>query len=181
MVKLKNVILITVIGLAVLFSGCAGTPQPKVSETAQPTSIQATATQSPVTQTPVGPNQVLVTEVKNLPDCIVALGTTQSCSIVNLEIKNNDINSLDASIVKNVIVLSGGKALNKYEKEAGLNSQCVRVTGMEFKVNANSDHNVGICYPSLHKTDNPVLNIGFMLNGDRKDYTFDLTQYGVTN
>ncbi len=179
MVKLKNVLLITVIGLAVLFSGCAGN-QTKVSEPAQPTSIRATATQSPVAQTPVGPNQVLVTEVKTLPDCIIALGTTQSCSIVNLEIKNNDINSLDAAIVKNVIVLSGGKTVNKYENEAGLNKQCVSQTGLEFKVNANSAQNVGICYPSLHKADSPVLNIGVMLNGNRTDYTFDLTQYGVT-
>ena len=179
MVKLKNAILITVIGLAVLLSGCAG-PQTKVSETAQPTSIKATATQSPVATTPVGPNQVLVTEVKNLPDCIVALGTKQSCSIVNLEIKNNDINSLDVTILKNGIALNGGKLLNKYENEAGLSSQCARQTGLQFKVNANSAQNVGLCYPTLHKTDNPALNVGVMLNRTRKDYTFDLTQYGVT-
>ncbi len=180
MVKLKNVILITVIGLAVLFSGCAGTPQPKISETAQPTSVQATATQSPAAQTPVGPNQVLVTEVKNLPDCIVALGTTQSCSIVNLEIKNNDINSLDVSILTNAIVLKDGRALKKYESEAGLNNQCVRQTGLQFKLNANSAQNVGLCYPSLHKADNPVLNIEVMLNGIRNPARFDLTQYGLT-
>lgn len=181
MVKFRNIILVTVIGLAVLFSGCAGPQETKVSETNNPTPIQATATQSSVTQTPVGPYQVQVIEVKNLQDCIVALGTTQSCSIVNLEIKNNNINTLDVNILKNGVALGGGKIIKKYESEAGLNAQCVRLSGMEFKLNTNAAQNVGLCYPSLHKTDNPALDIGVMLNGERKDYAFDLTQYGLTN
>jgi PBP1b-binding outer membrane lipoprotein LpoB len=181
MIKFNNVILITVIGLAVLFSGCAGTQETKVSETAKPTSIQATATQPPVSQTPVGPYQVQVTEVKNLQDCIVYAGTKQSCSIVNLEIKNNNINSLDVSILKNAIALNGGKTLEKYESEAGLNNLCVRQSGLQFKLNANAAQNVGLCYPSLHKTDNPTLNVEVMINGERKESTFDLTKYGLTN
>ncbi|MCX9025998.1 MAG: hypothetical protein OIN85_07895 [Candidatus Methanoperedens sp.] len=185
MVKLKNVILVTVIGLAVLFSGCAGTQENKVTETANPTpaeqtaAVQTPAGQTPAAGTPAGPYQVQVTEVKNLPDCIVALGTTQSCSIVNLEIKNNDIKSLDVQILKNAIVLKGGNSLQKYESEAGLNAQCVRRPGMEFKLNANAAQNIGLCYPSLHKTDNPTLNVEVMINGDRKVSTFDLTQYGL--
>jgi len=179
MVKLKNIILVTVIGLAVLFSGCAGTQETKVTETAQPTSIQATATQSPVSQTPAGPYQVQVTEVKTLQDCMGYAGTTQSCSIVNLEIKNNDINSFDANIIKYTIALKDGRTLKKYENEAGLNAQCVRQPGLQFKLNANGAQSVGLCYPTLHKTDNPALNVEVMINGDRKVSTFDLTQYGL--
>ncbi len=152
MAKSKNVILIAVIGLAVLFSGCVAQNQ-----------------------------QVDVTEVRNLPDCIVALGTTQSCSIVNLEIRNNDMNSLDATILTNAIVLKNGRVIEKYEHEAGLNSQCVRQTGLQFKVNANSARNVGMCYPLLHKTDNPAFKVAVMLNGERKEATFNLTQRGLTD
>ncbi|MGB8217865.1 MAG: hypothetical protein WCE94_11245 [Candidatus Methanoperedens sp.] len=181
MVKFKNIILITVIGLTVLFSGCAGTQPTKVSETAQPTSIQATAAQSQVTQTPAGPYQVQVTEVKTLQDCIVYSGTTQTCSIINLEIKNNDINSLDVNIIKNTVALKDGRSFKKYENEAGLNNLCVRQSGLQFKLNANGAQNVGMCYPSLQKTDNPALNIEVMINGQRQDYSFDLTQYGLTS
>ncbi len=66
MIKFKNVILITVIGLAVLFSGCAGTQETKVSETAKPTPAEQTpAVQTPAGQTPAGqlsPYQVQITE-----------------------------------------------------------------------------------------------------------------------
>ncbi len=185
MIKFKNVILITVIGLAVLFSGCAGTQETKVSETAKSTPAEQTPTvQTPAGQTPVGqlsPYQVQITEIKSLQDCIVYAGTQQSCSVVNLEIKNNDIKSLDVKILKNAIVLKGGKTLQKYENEAGLSNLCVRQSGMEFKLNSNVAQNVGMCYPSLHKTDNPTLNIEVMINGERKESTFDLTKYGLTD
>lgn len=182
MVKLKNVILITVIGLAVLFSGCAGT-QTKVSETANPTPAEQTAVQTPAGQTPAGqlsPYQVQITEVKTLQDCIVYAGTQQSCSIVNLEIKNNNIQSLDVKIIKNALVVKSGKTIQIYENEAGLSNLCVRQSAMEYNLSSNTAQNVGMCYPSLHKTDTPTLNIGAMINGERKDYSFDLTQYGLT-
>lgn len=183
MIKFKNVILITVIGLAVLFSGCAGTQETKISETANPTPAEQTpAGQTPAT--PAGqmsPYQVQITDVKTLQGCIVSAGTQSSCSIVNLEIKNNNIQSLDVKILKNAMVIKGGKTIQKYENEAGLSNLCVRQSAMEFKLNSNMAQNVGLCYPSLHKTDNPTLNIEVMINGDRKESTFDLTKYGLTD
>ncbi|MDO9098757.1 MAG: hypothetical protein Q7U60_11635, partial [Candidatus Methanoperedens sp.] len=101
MVKFKNVILITVIGLAVLFSGCVGTQETKVSDTAQatPADIEQTpAAQTPAAQTPVIPYQVQVTEVKTLQDCIISTDT-KPCSLVNLEVKNNNVKSLDFKIL----------------------------------------------------------------------------------
>lgn len=52
---------------------------------------------------------------------------------------------------------------------------------MEFKLNANTNQNVAMCYPVLHKSDSPMLNVGAMINGERKEYNFDLTKYGVTD
>lgn len=89
--------------------------------------------------------------------------------------------SSDVKIVKNSITLNGGKTLEKYESEAGLSNLCVRQTGMEFKLNTNTNQNVGICYPSLKKSDNPVLKVEVMINGERKEYSFDLIKYGLTD
>jgi hypothetical protein len=187
MVKFKNIILITVIGLAVLFSGCAGTQETKVTETAKPTpaeqtaAVQTSAAGTPAAQTPVGPYQVQVTEVKTLQDCIVS-GETKPCSLVNLDVKNNNVNSLDFQIITEGMVSSSGKKLgDRYEKEVGLSNLCVRQAGMAFKLNTNTNQNIGMCYPVVHKSDTPVLNIAAMINGERKEYSFDLTQYGLTN
>ncbi len=187
MIKFKNIILITVIGLAVLFSGCAGTQETKVSETAKPTpaeqtvAVQTSAAETPATQTPVGPYQVQVTEVRTLQDCIVS-GETKPCSLVNLEVKNNNVNSLDFQIITQEMVSSGGKGLgDRYDREAGLSNLCVRQAGLAFKVNTNTNQNVGMCYPVVHKSDTPVLKIAAMINGERKEYSFDLTKYGLTN
>lgn len=187
MMKFKNIILITVIGLAVLFSGCAGTQETKVSETAKPTpaeqtaAVQTSAAETPATQTPVGPYQVQVTEVRTLQDCIVYSGT-KPCSLVNLEVKNNNVKSLDFKIINEEIVSDTGKQLgDRYDRDVGLSNLCVRQSGMEFKLNTNTNQNVAMCYPVVHKSDTPTLNIAAMINGERKEYSFDLTKYGVTN
>ncbi|MFZ3058939.1 MAG: hypothetical protein WA102_04285 [Candidatus Methanoperedens sp.] len=187
MVKFRNIILITVIGLAVLFSGCAGTQETKVSETAKPTPaeqtsavVQTSAAQTPAAGTPVGPYQVQVTEVKTLQDCIVS-GETKPCSLVNLEVKNNNVKSLDFKIIKEELVSNSGKQLGgRYDRDVGLSNLCVRQSGMEFKLNTNTNQNVAMCYPVVHKSDTPTLNIAAMINGERKEYSFDLTKYGLT-
>ncbi|MCZ7385660.1 MAG: hypothetical protein O8C63_13075 [Candidatus Methanoperedens sp.] len=187
MIKFKNIILITVIGLAVLFSGCAGTQETKVSETAKPTPaeqtsavVQTSAAETPAA-TPVGPYQVQVTEVRTLQDCIVS-GETKPCSLVNLEVKNNNVNSLDFQIITEEMVSSGGKLLgDRYDRDVGLSNLCVRQAGLAFKLNTNANQNVGMCYPVVHKSDTPMLKIAAMINGERKEYSFDLTKYGVTN
>ncbi|MFA4934741.1 MAG: hypothetical protein WC568_02785 [Candidatus Methanoperedens sp.] len=184
MVKFKNVILITVIGLAVLFSGCVGTQETKISETAQATPAdiaQTPAGQTPAAQTPVVPYQVQVTEVKTIQDCIKS-AETKPCSSVNLEVKNNNLKSLDFKILTEEVTSKSGKLLgDRHDREVGLSNLCVRQSGMEFKLNMNTNQNIAMCYPVLHKSDSPTLNVAAMINGERKEYSFDLTKYGVTD
>ncbi len=179
MVKFEKIVLITLIGVVVLLSGCTGN-QPKNVETAQPTSVQ-TGTVQATAQAPGAPYQVQVTDVKAIPDCIVSGGTTP-CLLVTLQVKNNNVNSLDFKIVNEGMVSKSGKLLGeRYDKEVGLSNLCARQSGMEFKLNANTYQDVGMCYPVAHKSDNPTLNVGALINGERKDYAFDLTSFGLPN
>jgi hypothetical protein len=52
---------------------------------------------------------------------------------------------------------------------------------MDFIVDAKTDKNVALCYPIVNKNDNPTLNVGAMVNNERKDYEFDLTKYVLTD
>jgi hypothetical protein len=186
MVKIKNVMLITVIGIVVLLSGCTGNQEKNMAETnqstpVQTTPVQTTAAQSNGAQTPAVPYQVQVTEVKNLQDCIVEAGTTP-CLLVNLNVKNNDVKPLRFQIVKNELISDSGKKLgDRYDKNVGLSNLCVRTSGLDFIVDASTDKNVGICYPIVNKKDNPTLNVGAMINSERKEYAFDLTKYGLSD
>jgi hypothetical protein len=186
MVKNKNLMLITVIGIIVLLSGCTGNQERIIVETAQSTPVQKTPVQTtPVqsngAQTPAVPYQVQVTEVKNLQDCIISIETTP-CLLVNLHIKNNEVTSLRVQIIKDELVAMSGKKLGtRYDTNVGLNKLCVRLAGMDFIVDASTDKNVALCYPVVNKNDDPTLNIGAMINKERKDYAFELTKYGLTD
>lgn len=183
MVKFKNVILIAAIGLAVFFAGCAGTQESKIPETAKLTAVEQIPVQTPAGQTPVQTSgyQIQVTEVKTLQDCIIS-AETKPCSLVNLEVKNNNVKSLDFKIVKEEIVSKSGKQLgDRYDRDVGLSNLCVRRSGMEFKLNANTYQNVAMCYPVVHKSDAPTLNVAALINGERKEYSFDLIKYGLTD
>lgn len=181
MAVFKNIILIAAIGLVVLFAGCAGTQETQIAETSEPTPVQVTAAQSPAAETPSVPYQIKVTEVKTLQDCIIS-AETKPCSLVSLEVRNNNLNSLDFKTIKEEIVSKSGKQLgDRYDREVGLSNLCVRQSGMEFKLNANTYKNVAMCYPVVHKSDSPTLNVAAMINGERKEYTFDLTKYGLTD
>jgi hypothetical protein len=186
MEKIKNVMLITVIGIVVLLSGCTGNQEKNIVGTAQPTpvqtsAVQTSAVQSNGVQTPAVPYQVQVTEVKNLQDCIISGGTTP-CLLVNLNVKNNDAKTLRVQIVKDELVAISGRTLGpRYDTNVGLSNLCVRLAGMDFSVDANTDKNVALCYPIVNKNDDPTLNVGAMINKERKDYAFDLTKYGLTD
>ncbi|MCX9010113.1 MAG: hypothetical protein OIN66_03220 [Candidatus Methanoperedens sp.] len=181
MVKFKKIMLITVIGIVVLFSGCTGNQEKTVAETAQPTSVQTTAVQSTATQTPEAPYQVQVTEVKTLQDCIVS-SETKPCLLINLQVKNNNLKNLDFNVVKEEMVSKSGKRLgSRYDREVGLSNLCVRQSGLGFKLDAGTDKNVALCYPIAHKADDPALNVGAMINGERKEYGFDLIKYGLAD
>lgn len=179
MVKFKNIMLIAAVGMIILFSGCTGNQGKEVTQTVQPTPVQTTVIQPAATQTPSVPYQVQVTEVKTIQDCIVS-AETKPCLLVNVEVKNNNLKSLDFKIVKEEIVSKGGKQLGKrYNNEVGLSNLCVRQPGMEFKLDADTNKNVAMCYPIAHKGDSPVLNVGAYINGERKEFGFDLTGYGL--
>jgi len=181
MVKFKNVMLITIIGIVVLLSGCTGDQEKNIAETAQPTPIQTTAVQSTAAQTPAVPYQIQVTEVKTLQDCIVS-AETKPCILVNMQVKNNNAISLDFKIVTEELISKSGKQLGtRYDRDVGLSNLCVRQSGTEFKLDANTDKIVAMCYPIIYKSDNPTLNIGAFINGERKQYVFDLTKYGLTD
>ncbi len=176
MVKFKNAVFITAIGLLVLFSGCTSTQQGKVSETAHATPVE-TVGQIPAVQTS---SYQLLLEVETLQNCIVS-GTTQPCTQVNLDVKNNNPQSLNVAVVKNTLGLKDGRTLNMYDSVGGLSNACVRSTGLQFKLNANTNQNLAMCYPLVHKSDAPTLDITVMMNGVRNDYSFDLTKYGLTD
>lgn len=175
----KNSVLFAFIAVVVFFSGCTGNQETRIAENAPSTPVQTTVIQPDASETPAVPYQVQVTEIKTLKDCIVSGGTTP-CSIINLEVKNNNIKNLDFKILKEEIVSKGGKQLgNRYDREVGLSNSCVRQSGMEFKLNANAYQNVALCYPVVHKSDAPALNVAALINGERKEYKFDLIKYGL--
>jgi hypothetical protein len=182
MVKFMNIALVAVIGIVILFSGCTGNQPTKTAETTQQTPVQTTVIQSTAVQTTTDPYTVQVNEVKTLQACIVSTVSTQTtpCSLINLEIRNNNIQNPDFKIVMDSVVSKSGKNLGeRYDKQVGLSNSCVRQSGMDLKLNVNSYQNVGICYPIIHKSDEPTLNIAIMINGERKDYKFDLLKYGL--
>jgi hypothetical protein len=182
MAKFMNIGLVAIIGIAILFSGCTGNQQTKIAETAQQTPVQTTSIQSTAVQTTTDPYTVQVNEVKTLQDCIVSTVSTQTtpCLLINLEIRNNNIQNPDFSIVKDSILSKSGKNLgDRYDRQVGLSNLCARQSGMDIKLNVNSYQNVGMCYPVIHKSDEPTLNIATLINGERKEYKFDLTKYGL--
>ncbi len=166
MSMIKNIIFIAAIGLAVAFSGCIGL------ENKSPVSRLTPAVQTHGYQLSLG--------VMTLADCIVYGGITRPCSQVSLYIRNTNPQSLEVAVVKNTLVLKSGVSKEMYENVGGLSTACTRRTGLQFKLGANSGQNIAICYPLVHYSDAPVLEITVMISGVRNDYSFDLTRYGLT-
>ncbi|HEY9246525.1 MAG TPA: hypothetical protein VIO11_06740 [Candidatus Methanoperedens sp.] len=189
MVRLRNTLLIAAIGLLVLFSGCAGTektPQEKVLETPTPfPTEQPTANPSPPAPTPAAstpavqgpPFHVQVTEARILDDCIVAYGSKQSCFLINLDIQNNNDQSVDFKIVSDSLVSKVDKDLGaRYDTQVGLSDSCIRPSGLAFKLNARSSQTIGMCYPPVSKSEGPNLKIAAVVNNERKDFRFDVSK-----
>lgn len=171
-----------VIGLIVLLSGCTGNQEKNIAQTPQSTptqsNIQTTVVQSNEEQTPATPYQVQVTEVKTLQDCIVSTVEKSPCLLINLQVKNNNAKSLHVQIIKEDLVSKSARKLGiRYDKNVGLSNLCIRQSGLEFILDANTEKNIGMCYPAFKKSDNPILNLGTIINNERKDYGFDLTKY----
>ncbi|MDP2840774.1 MAG: hypothetical protein Q8O17_00665 [Candidatus Methanoperedens sp.] len=183
MIKLKNILLIAVIVSIVIFSGCTGGQEKKVTETAPPTPAQTTPVQTTIVQTttpqaPQGPYQVQVTEVRTLSDCIKSPGSSEvkPCTLIDLQVKNNNVKSLDFKLVKEEVIAKNSRVLpGKYDKEVGLNDLCTHQEGMEFVLTENTQKIVGLCHPTINNADEPTLKVETLINGVRKEYEFDLT------
>ncbi len=178
MARSKSIILITAIGMIIFFSGCTDTPDKNVAENPKPTlTEQAPAGQTPAAQTPAAPPfQIQVTEAKTLEDCIVQTGQKQSCFIINLELKNNIEKSIDFKILNDAVITKSGKeAGDRYDSQVGLSDLCVRPLGLEFKLDARSSHTIGMCYPPVSKSEGPALKVTVSVNGERKEYSFDVS------
>lgn len=186
MARFKSIILITAIGMLVLFSGCAGTQEKNTADKTQETPAgqvpaeKTPAGQTPAAQTPAGqvaPFELQVAEAKTFEDCIVQTGQKKSCFLINLEVKNNKENSVDIKIVKDVIIYkAGNEADPRYDTDVGLSNLCVRTAGLQFKLEAGKSQIISMCYPLININENPTYNLGIMVNGIREDYKFDLTK-----
>ena len=111
---------IAVIGIVVILSGCTGGQEQ-------------------------GPYQVQVTEVRTLSDCIRSPYSSEAtpCTLINIQVKNNNFQSLDFILVKEEVVAKSSRVLpGKYDKEVGLNDLCTRQEGMEFVLTENTPHNL---------------------------------------
>jgi hypothetical protein len=182
MIKSKNIILITVIGILVIFSGCTGGQEKKVTETAPPTPaqtpVQTTIVQTTTPQALQDSYQVQVTEVRTLSDCIKSPYSSEvtPCTLIDLQVKNNNVKSLDFKLVKEDIIAKNSKILPKrYDKEVGLNDLCTHQAGMEFVLTENTQRNIGLCHPTINNADEPALKVEALINGVRQEYEFDLT------
>ena len=178
MIKSKNIMLIAVIGLIVILSGCIGGQEKKVTETVSPTPVQTTIVQTTAPQAPQAPYQVQVTEVRTLSDCIKSPYSSEikPCTLINLQIKNNNVKSLDFKLVKEEVVAKNSMVLpGKYDKEVGLNDLCTTQAGAEFILTENTEKIVGFCHQTINNADEPTLKIEALINGLRKVYEFDVT------
>jgi len=178
MIKSKNIMLIVFIVSIVIFSGCTGGQEKKVTETAPPTPVQTTIVQSTAAQPQQGSYQVQVTEVRTLSDCIKSPYSSEvtPCTLINLQVKNNNVKSLDFKLVKEELTKKNSMVLPaKYDKEVGLNDLCTTSAGAEFVLTENTQKIVGLCHQTINNADEPMMKIEALINGIRQEYKFDVT------
>ena len=120
-----------------------------------------------------------VMETVNLKDCLDnSLDVKQPCLLVNLDMKNNQNDSITFELTTRTIVTADGKQIDKYGglyNTRQLNGLCD--TPNFFKLFPNANKKVGICFPVVASTDDPVLYVGVTANGKQKEHSFDLKPY----
>jgi hypothetical protein len=123
--------------------------------------------------------EINIKEVMTLKDCFdISLDAKSPCLLVNLDIKNNQNDSITFELTGKTIVTKDGKQFEKYGgfyNTKQLNGQCD--TENFFKLFPNANKKVGICFPLASKSDVPVMYLGVNANGKQKEYTFDLDPY----
>jgi hypothetical protein len=115
-------------------------------------------------------------EVVNLKECVNnSFDKKEPCTLVNLDLKNRQNDSISFEFTTRTIVTGDGKQLEKYGglyNTRQLNALCD--TPNFFKLFPDANKNVGICFPLVTKEDSPVMYISVNANGKQKEYSFDL-------
>ena len=123
--------------------------------------------------------EINITEAIILKDCFdISLNAKSPCLLVNLDFKNNQSDSITFELTGRTIVTKDGKQFDKYGgiyNTKQLNGLCD--TENFFKLFPNANKKVGICFPTVSKTDAPVMYLGVTANGKQKELNFDLDSY----
>lgn len=136
----KSIILIIVIVLAIVFSGCLGGQDSKVA-----TSIQNVVQKSDY--------RIQVTETKYIDSCFTESKEPfkrQPCILINLYFENNKDGKVDFNINSNSIVTKDGKQFEGLQFQFQLIDSCRN--DRRFSLFPNAHQNVGLCYPSESET-----------------------------
>ncbi len=123
--------------------------------------------------------EVNIKEAIILKDCFdISLDAKSPCLLVNLDIKNDQKDSITFELTGRTIVTKDGKQFDKYGgiyNTKQLNGLCD--TENFFKLFPNANKKVGICFPVVSEADAPVMYLGVTANGKQKEYNFDLGSY----
>ncbi len=117
-----------------------------------------------------------VTEARYLKECIeITIDKKEPCLFVNLEIFNNHSERVDFEMAGKTIVTGDGKQIERYGglfNTKQLNGECD--SSVYFKLFPNARTNTGLCFPIVDKSDDPVMYIKMIANGNQKEHNFDL-------
>lgn len=123
--------------------------------------------------------EINITEASILKDCFdISLNAKAPCLLVNMDIKNNQNDSITFELTGRTIVTKDGKQFDKYGgiyNTKQLNGLCD--TENFFKLFPNANKKVGICFPIVSKADAPVMYLGVTANGKQKEFNFGLDSY----
>lgn len=123
--------------------------------------------------------EINITEAVTLKDCYeISLDTKSPCLLINMNIRNNQNESITFELKGKTIVTKDGRQLDKYGglyNTKQLNTKCD--TENFFKLFPNADKKTGICFPPVRKDEDPVMYLGITANGKQKEHNIDLTPY----
>ncbi len=128
---------------------------------------------------PMPDYQLQVTEVKSLKECIqIDFDVKEPCLLVRVDFRNDDNESVMFELQGKNIITKDGRQLEKYGglyNTKQLNGLCDSIT--YFKLFPNARKDIGMCFPSVAKDDAPVLYIGVLANGKKKEHRMELISY----
>lgn len=123
--------------------------------------------------------EIKINDVTTLKDCFdISSDAKSPCILVNLDVKNDQNESLTFELTGRTIVTKDGKQLDKYGgfyNTKQLNALCD--TANYFKLFPNANKKVGVCFPIVSKEEAPIMYLGVNANGKPKEHNFDLTSY----